>query len=475
MNDRRSNAFRYMIYGAIFGFVFPVFSTALDIYLHRLPLTPASILRVQWSNPLHLVIDTAPFFLGLFARFAGWRQDRIEEANQKLQSSTRKQQQAVSRIESLRVDLERQVRNRTADLALRKHQIETAALVAQELAKVRQLPSLLDSAARLISERFDFYHVGVFLLDAKGKYAVLQAASSEGGVQMLAAGHALEVGKQGIVGLVAGTGQPRVALDVDLDPGYFDNPYLPNTRSELALPLLAADKVVGVLDVQSKKAGAFTDEDVEILQILSEQIALGIETANLFEEKEEALESLERTYSELTREAWEKTFLNSPELGFVCDEDGQVLRLAGNWDPELREAFQTGEPSQEESRLILPIRIRSLVVGAVKLSKRPESGEWTEDEVQLMRSIADQVSVALDNARLYSDSRRRAERERLVSEISTRIRGTNDPKQIMELAVQELRNALQANRAKFLTKTGSVKSANPVSGDPADNGKSEVS
>jgi GAF domain-containing protein len=136
----------------------------------------------------------------------------------------------------------------------------------------------------LISKQFGFYHAGIFLLDERDEYAVLQAASSEGGRRMLERGHKLRVGEVGIVGHVASTGEPRVALDVGEDTAHFAHPDLPNTRSEMALPLKVQDRVIGVLDVQSTHEAAFSEDDVAVLQTMADQLATAIANARLFEQ-----------------------------------------------------------------------------------------------------------------------------------------------------------------------------------------------
>ncbi|MGB9777653.1 MAG: HAMP domain-containing protein, partial [Anaerolineae bacterium] len=140
----------------------------------------------------------------------------------------------IGQLQMLQMGLEEEVTRRTADLARRTAQLEAAAFIARRAAEIRDVDTLLNETVRLISDRFGFYHAGIFLIDEAGEYAVLRAASSEGGRRMLARGHRLAVGKVGIVGTVAGTGRPRIALDVGADAVFFDNPDLPRTRSEMA-------------------------------------------------------------------------------------------------------------------------------------------------------------------------------------------------------------------------------------------------
>jgi signal transduction histidine kinase len=180
--------------------------------------------------------------------------------------------------------------------------LELAAQVARDATAIRDVAELLDTAVHLISDRFDFYHAGIFLVE--GEYAVLCAASSPGGQQMLAHGHKLKVGEVGIVGHVALMGEPRIALDVGTEAVFFDNPHLPGTRSEIALPLKVRGEVIGVLDVQSLESAAFSDEDVGILLTLADQIAVAIERTRAENKLKETLADLARSNREIEQFAF---------------------------------------------------------------------------------------------------------------------------------------------------------------------------
>ncbi|MCK4315541.1 MAG: GAF domain-containing protein, partial [Anaerolineae bacterium] len=174
----------------------------------------------------------------------------------------------------------------------RATQLAAASEVARDATAILDVDQLLHETVQLISEQFGFYHAGVFLVDDKHEYAVLRAASSEGGRRMLSRGHKLEVGKVGMVGYVTDTGKPRIALDVGKDAVHFVNPDLPETRSEMTLPLRVHGEVIGALDVQSTEESAFTGEDVAVLQTMADQLANAIENARLFGEIEQTAERL---------------------------------------------------------------------------------------------------------------------------------------------------------------------------------------
>lgn len=334
MHNNNTMTLRYAILGALFGCAFPIFSTLGDVAVQGLPLTFESLWQVQKGSPLHWVIDTAPFFLGLFASFAGRRQDRLIDLNEALNQRVRERDEAIDQLRSLQWVLEQRVSDRTTDLAsanqrlgqinrqleqaLKQSQrravlLQASTQVSRAVAQLRDLNRLLSQVTHLISQYFGFYHVGVFLVDDASigqRYAVLRAANSKGGQRMLGRHHRLAVGLEGIVGYVTGTGQPRVTLDVGADSTFFDNPDLPDTRSELALPLRVGDEIIGALDVQSTKEAAFDQEDLALLTVLADQIAIAIENARLFQRSEAALEEAEETHRRYLRHEWD-SFLSA--------------------------------------------------------------------------------------------------------------------------------------------------------------------
>jgi len=335
-------------------------------------------------------------------------------------------------LEEERAGLETQVTERTADLARRSAQLETAAQVARDAAEIQDVERLLNETVRLISDRFGFYHAGIFLVDEGSEYADLRAASSEGGQRMLAQGHRLAVGRTGIVGYVTDTGEARIALDVGADAVFFDNPYLPETRSEMALPLRARGEIIGALDVQSKEPEAFSDEDVDILQTLADQTAVAIHNAQLFQQAQEALEAERRAYGELSRQAWVDLLREQHRLGYYCDAEGVT---------PLTESL-TDHNEETPTELSIPVIVRDQVIGTVKAHKPDDREQWTEAEVALIKTLTEQLGVALESARLYQDTQRRAARERLTGEIATRIRETLDVDTVLRTAAREMRARL---------------------------------
>jgi GAF domain-containing protein/HAMP domain-containing protein len=361
----------------------------------------------------------------------------------------------ISQLRLTLADLEARVAERTAELAktseqmrYRANRLQQVAQVAHAIAAVQDPAELLPRVTEEISLQYGYYHVGVFLKDKEEKYAVLQAANSEGGKRMLARGHRLRIGEVGLVGYVADRGEARIALDVGQDAVFFDNPDLPETRSEIALPLKVGTEVIGVLDVQSTEAGAFSQDDIALLSALADQVAMAIQNSRLFEETRRALRELQVAQRQYLQQAWRKLVSEKPAsayqyvFGAIKPVDGSSM-ISSQLLDESHEIFETGRLKVDNrGRLLIPIALRGQVIGQIDLQDPETDRKWSQEELELAQAVADQVGLALENARLLEETQRRAERERLVADITTKMRASNNPQAILETAVVELRNAL---------------------------------
>jgi len=186
------------------------------------------------------------------------------------------------------------------DLQRRTTQLLTAAEVARSTGTILNTEELMRQTVTLIRERFDFYYVGIFLVDVDGEYAILRAGTGEAGRQMLAARHRLAVGGESMIGWSVAQAQPRIALDVGLEAVRFNNPYLPETRSEMAIPLIIHGQAIGALTVQSTREAAFSEEDIVVIETVADQVAIAIQNARLYEAAQ--YEIAERARAERDRE-----------------------------------------------------------------------------------------------------------------------------------------------------------------------------
>ncbi len=320
----------------------------------------------------------------------------------------------VTRLQDFQENLEKQVQERTA---LLKASYE----VGQVISSILNPEELLQRVANLIGERFGFYYVAVFLLDESGRWAELREATGEAGRVLKASGHRLEVGGKSMVGTAISTRQARVALDVGAEPVRFDNPLLPYTRSEMALPLMVGERVLGALDVQSTKQAAFGAQEIETLQSMANQVAIAIENARLFESAQRSLEEMQAIQRQYIREAW-RPLSGEPELEYrVGDETGAAA-------PEIE----------------IPLALRDEIIGKIALAAE---GEWTPEQRSLIEAVATQAALALENARLVEESQRTAAYERLVSELTQKIWMATTVDGILLATARELGRALGASEA----------------------------
>jgi GAF domain-containing protein/HAMP domain-containing protein len=372
--------------------------------------------------------------------------------------------QMTRQVQTLINELEQRVQSRTQELyrqnlslQYRTQQLQTVSDVARSIASTQDLQSLLDKVAMMVSERFNFYHVGIFLLDDQDEYAVLRAANSDGGKTMLARQHRLKVGEVGIVGYAAGHGVPRIATDVDQDVTYFDNPDLPLTRSEMALPLRFNQRVIGVLDVQSTKANAFSEADVELFGILADQVAIAITNNRLYSETNQALSEIQELHRQYMRMEWDHETAQHPHPAYLYTPNG-TSEVNPELDPNLESVMATGKPymkpgvpQESPAVLAVPILLRGEPIGVIELQEHDlPDREWSADELTTVQSVADQIALALENVRLLEQTIRRADRERKVLEITSKIRATNDVQAMLSVAMEELQKALNASRAQII-------------------------
>jgi FOG: GAF domain len=366
------------------------------------------------------------------------------------------------KLTEFRDELELRVEDRTHELANRNQdldqansqiqrraaQFEALAQVTRAITSIRDLQELLPHITNVISDHFGFYHVGIFLLDDANEFAVLSAANSAGGKQMLERRHRLRVGEQGIVGNVTLTGDPRIAMDVGVDAVFFDNPELSDTHSEMALPLKSGKLIVGALDVQSTESGAFTQEDIQMLGLLADQVSLAIENARLFDETRRALADAESISHQLTREAWARMPVENKLLGYRYNIAGSSPLNEQLDLTELNRRKSKGN-QKESSQVVVPIELRGETIGTLVVQS-PSTVALNQDQIDLIKAVAERVALSAENARLFEETTRRAERERLVSDITGKIRSVNDPQSMIQTAMEELRKALGASKVEVI-------------------------
>jgi GAF domain-containing protein/HAMP domain-containing protein len=349
-------------------------------------------------------------------------------------------------------------------VAERTQGLKTAAEVARATTSVLDPDHLLRQVVDLARERFNLYYVGLFLLDEERKFAVLRAGTGEAGQQMLAQGHKLEMGGDSMVGQCVARSEARIALDVGEEAARFDNPFLPETRSEMALPLRSRGRVIGAMTVQSVREAAFDEADVAVMQTMADQVAVAIDNAQLFAQTQAALQEMEATQRRYLGQAWSKYTHSGMVSGYKYSKEyGQtqaaVVPLGDEALPEVQQAIMELRPvvgnsdgdtdqARESSSTVLvaPIVLRGQPIGALGFKHGEGDRQWTADDVALAETIAEELALALENTRLLEETQRRAAREQLLGQVTARMRESLDLETILKTAAGEMRQVLGLDR-----------------------------
>jgi len=335
-----------------------------------------------------------------------------------LDASLKKQTELTDELDHDRIWLEQIIKKRTQDIENKLVQIRTTAEISRSISSVLDPQSLLQQVVDLVCERFNLYYAGVFLIDLSGTNAVLKAGSGEAGQKMLRAGHRLTVGGSSMIGWAMSNRTARIALDVGKEPVRFNNPYLPKTRSELALPIVSRNKVLGAITIQSIEQNAFDEDSVLILQGIADSLAIALENANLYQQSQQDLEEirvLNRTY---IKKSWQDMLGYDRNLEYTYENGNQV------------------ESQIPLTKMEIPITLRDQTIGKVEFES--EMPELSADDIKLIDEIANQTALALENARLVEETQRRAAQDEKINELSTNLSRAFTIDDILKTALKEL-------------------------------------
>lgn len=344
---------------------------------------------------------------------------------------------------------------------------EITTQITRRISGQMRLGDLFDYIVNQIVDDYpDIYHAQIFLIDEYGVSARLVSSTGPVGQLLLGRNHSLDVGSKSVIGTVTLAGEPLVARARSLDTLHRANELLPATRVEAAFPLRVGDRIIGALDLQSKEPAAFADRDVPIFQTLADHIAIAIDNARLFEESERrieenrrlaeqaraALRDVERLNLRLTGHAWSDYLQNSGRAdlaGVMIDLDADAVQQDATWTPTLLDAVQRGEIVErlvgDQRVMSVPVQVRGHVVGAMEFELA--TGEaLTSDDLALVRAVSERFGLAIENARLYDESQRAAQREALINEIGARLQASNNIETTLNEAAFSLRQTLKANR-----------------------------
>jgi GAF domain-containing protein len=372
-------------------------------------------------------------------------------------------------------------------------QVQTASEIAREISSALNLDELLLKAVNLIHDRFNFYHASIFLVDPNENVAVIREATGEAGAQLKRVGHKLPVGSKSIVGYVSGQGEPLVVNDITKDATYLPNPMLPDTRAEAAIPLKVGDRILGVLDVQSTSPYSLRPSDINTFQTLADQLAIAVNNTELFAEIQEHL-SQHRLLHHITTSAASGTTLEEALISAVkglqvtlggdrvaillSDEERKNLVVKAwvgysenatnlnipigsgitGWVAAHRKPLRVNDISQDtryiqvssntRSELAIPLIFRNDILGVLNVESE-QVGAYNENDEEMLGTLAGSLAAIIANARLVDQIRKQAERERLLNEISSKIRRSTDMQTILSTTIQELHRATGARKTQI--------------------------
>jgi GAF domain-containing protein/HAMP domain-containing protein len=321
----------------------------------------------------------------------------------------------VARLENLQTTLEQQVAERTRQLTATN---EVGRVAATSL----DPEQLLERIIPLFHEQFGYYFAAIYLLDPSGKWAELKEATGEAGKVLRQNHHRLEVAGKSMVGTAIRERTPRISQNTSQEKQRLENPLLPYTRSEVALPLMVGERVLGALNVQSTKEADFGPQVIETMKSMAGQVALTLENARLYQEAQGIIKEMRAVQKQYLLEGWS---------GFSEESKKLEYRLGDDTD-------------ENAKKLEIPISLRDQVLGQILLEGKDE---WTSDQQSLVDAVATQAAIALENARLVSESRQIALRERMAAEISSKIWTSATIDSVLQTAVKELGRRLDASTA----------------------------
>lgn len=414
----------------------------ISLYLTR-PITDITktIIEIANGNYNQYIIDTKPI--------KSYEINQLGQATNKLSaeinSSFSKLETGLSENKSKLEQYKKEFETINKQTNKYTDQLKTLGSLAHLILSTQNLDKILPRITAVISDELPFYHVAIFLLDSAKEYAVLTATNSVGGQKMLQRNHRLKVGEDGIVGYVAGRARPYLTPDTNKDTIFLANPDLPETHSELAMPLKIGLDVIGILDIQSREFSAFAEEDLEFFSTLADYISIALQNGKQFQEIQKTITESDTLYRNYLRQEW-KSFTNQRRNpGYLYNISGSRPITKKMETIKIQQAIQSGKPTiseeKNQSHLSVPIKLRGQVIGILNIQSG-STHAWEEDEIDIATAVADRVGLAIENARLLEDSQSRAARERTISEITSKIGASINIRNVLQTAVEELGHIL---------------------------------
>lgn len=373
---------------------------------------------------------------------------------------------------TMTVQLQELIGSLEDQVAARTQRLETIAVVSERVAGILDFEQLLQELVNELQAKFGYYHAQVYVLDDNRQNLVLSAGVGEAGAQMRVKGHHIPLDAP--TSLVARAARTEEVVRVDNvreAADWLPNPLLPDTRAEMAVPIVLEGQVVGVLDVQQDQVAGLDETDASLLRSLANQVAVAIRNARQFTQTQAALAEAQRLQRVYLGQAWERLLTVRPTTDFEYRHD-PLPPLSEIITPEALAALQQAQTVKLESAtggvkedklmpadgsnatfnppaapiaLATPLKLRDEVIGVLGLHAEDAQRSWTEDEIALIEAVSEQMSLAIENARLFEESQRSAWRDQVVSETTAKVWSAAQMEEVLKTAVAQLGDKLRAS------------------------------
>jgi GAF domain-containing protein/HAMP domain-containing protein len=321
----------------------------------------------------------------------------------------------VAGLEELQNSLEKQVEERTRLLKASNE-------IAKVSSSILDPEELLSKVINLFTDQFNYYYAAIYLLDPSERWAELKEATGEAGKVLKQNHHRLEIAGKSMVATSIREKSPRIVQNTSDEKQRIENPLLPYTRSEIALPLIVGDRVLGALNVQSTRTSDFGLETIETMQNMAGQVAITLENASLFQETQLRINEMRTIQQQYLVEGWSSLSMRKDELEYGVGESNEA----------------------NTQKFVASINLRDQLIGQIDLEG---TSDWTTEQKNLIDAVATQAAIALENARLVNESRQIATRERMIAEINSKIWASTTIDGVLQTAIKELGRRLDASSA----------------------------
>lgn len=347
--------------------------------------------------------------------------------------------------------------------------LQATAEIGHELSQYLELDELFKESVNLIRDRFGFYHVQIFMLDESRTNAILVASTGEAGRRLLMRQHSLGVGSNSVIGVVTGRAESLIAVSGVPGTMHRFNELLPETKAELAVPIMDGEKVIGALDVQSRWANAFEESDVRALQSLANLLSGAIRNAQLFEaqsqsvkeqqrlllDSEANLREIQRLNQQLTRTGWDQ-YLKDKRDSFGVTVADEKLIMDGSWSESLMEAALKQRPVAKQVDdtpvVAVPVILRNEVIGAIEVEPSRELSP--AETLEMLEAVAQRLASGLENARLFEEAQASTAREQDINRIVSQYQAVTTVDDLLQITLRELSQTLGAERGAIRLTSG---------------------